>query len=196
MVGDLPTDAFPGSTDAAYAVGLDLSGERSFITVIYQAKAAADSCSPGTLPAAGGCLEIQSENAQIPFEVSGTGDLSEGPVVIAFTPPHPMSGSWDAQFSLVARNSYSCCAIGPIPMGPVLTSIDLGTGGNYARFLGVTSATTGGMPDTDFAIASATGYDYSQPATLVQALPEPGSSLALGCALASLLGLRRVRARG
>jgi hypothetical protein len=196
MVGDLPSGAFPGSTDVSYRLSLNLSGARSAIGGIYGAKNPADSCGPGTLPAGGGCLRIQSEQAEIPFDISGSGDLNDGPVVIAFTAPHPMSGSWDAEFNLGAGNSYSCCGIGSLPTGRVDNSIDLGTGGNYARFLGVTSATTGGMPDTDFSIVSASAYDYSQPAPLVQALPEPGSGPAMGFALLSLLTWRRARAAG
>jgi len=76
-------------------------------------------------------------------------------------------------------------------MGPVDLTMDLGTTDDrYVRFLGITQAFTGGLPDATWSVISANGYDYSQPAPLVQPVPEPGSGVTILAAWMTLLAAR------
>jgi len=185
--GDIGTGKGSGDMLTAWRAVTFVDGQSTLVLGQYDARQPEAPCPMGTVDSSGGCFFLDSgESSQFAFEVMGSGDLADGPVVVAFDVPLSDGVPVDASFSFsIFQYMFSNS-----PVGPVQMSMDLGTGDNHVRFLGVT-AFTGGMPDESFSIVSDNGFDYTQPGLPPMALPEPSGTVAGLVGLAALAAVRR-----
>lgn len=200
-MGEPPVPVNPGEGEPILeqgwfaSVGID-DGQfmSSGLVGTYLAKHPDSTCPQGSLEVENACFTVEpTESAAFPASVVGSGELGDGPVVLRFEPM--LADGVPVDLRVGASVSQDLSAFPPI--GPIQMTLDLGTEqGRYARFLGITAAFTGGVPDETWSIVSEGSYDYSQPGPLAQPIPEPGvTASALGAltALAACGAARRRR---
>lgn len=107
------------------------------------------------------------------------------PIQFAVIPGSPMSVSWD--FTL---QEYASVQDGDASDGGYGSGV--GEYGHTINWGGITSVIDidTGLPDTDWSVTSASGFDYSQ------AVPEPATSTIVLCALGMLAFRRKVQNAG
>ncbi|MDJ0866123.1 MAG: hypothetical protein QNK03_08450 [Myxococcota bacterium] len=181
------------AASAACTIFLEVGDARSATEWVWNVLPDGEVCPGDRLPSGGGCLLVEQRLADgVRVELPQGEDPNQGPLRVRYD--WPLSGvaelgaSFGCDLEVLGRAREG-------DSGTATLELDFGSAGGFT-LLGVTGVDALGDPVPTASVLSATGYDYTTPPPVIEALPEPGAAARALAALLALAALRSRAARG